>query len=199
MTKIIIILLITIISLLAGCDMFSTRTPEEPDKGKSSFIPPTSAQIVVSNFISAIEEKNADNYILCLADTSQSDKFSFYFKPTADAFSIYSSIYANWNLFSERNYFNKLISIVPPEKKPQLVLTNSRFEVLLPDSAVFVADYELDVDHELNTVDKKFKGTLQFSIFPRTNGWWSIKSWYDLKSNGDSIQSWSFLKAQLVN
>ena len=185
--------------LLAGCGLFSTRTPEEPDTGKSSFIPPTSAQIVVSNFISAISEKNVDNYIQCLADTAQSDKFYFFFKPSADAFSLYSSIYANWNLYSERNYFNKLISVMPREKKPQLVLNNSRFEVLLPDSAVFVADYDLIVEHQLNSVDKKFHGALQFTIFPRANGLWSIKSWYDLQNYQDSIQSWSFLKAQLVN
>ena len=88
---------------------------------------------------------------------------------------------------------------MPREKKPQLVLNNSRFEVLLPDSAVFVADYELIVEHQLNSVDKKFHGALQFTIYPRANGLWSIKSWYDLQNYQDSIQSWSFLKAQLVN
>ena len=69
----------------------------------------------------------------------------------------------------------------------------------MPDSAVFVADYELNVEHLLTNIDKNFKGTLQFTIFPRDNGLWSIKTWYDLQNQTDSIKSWSFLKAQMAN
>ncbi len=184
---------------ISACDMFSTRNPEEPDRGKSSYVPPTSPSIVVSNFISAIAEKNVENYLLCFADTSKSDKFYFQFKPTADAFSLYSSIFANWSIHSERNYFNKLINNIPADILPQISFKNTRFEVLLPDSAVFVADYELNIKHLINSVKKHFNGRLQFAIYPRDNGLWSIKSWYDYDVNKDTVQSWSFLKAQLAN
>ena len=185
--------------LLSGCGLFETREPESPDTGKSSFIPPTSPNIVISNFISAIDEKNVENYIACLADTAQSDKFYFFFKPTADAFALYSSIFQKWNLYSERNYFNKMIIAMPSDVYPKIELQNTRFEVLLPDSAVFVADYRLTVEHSINSVNTLFIGTLQFTVFPRDNGLWSIKTWYDLQNNADTVQSWSFLKAQLAN
>ena len=198
MTKIITIILLTIITL-TGCGLFETREPETPDTGKSSFVPPTSPNIVISNFISAIDEKNVENYIACLADTAQSDEYYFYFKPTADAYALYSSIFGNWTLYSERNYFNTMISAMPADVYPDIKLINTRFEILLPDSAVFVADYDLTVQHSIASVEKRFSGTLQFTIYPRSNGLWSIKTWYDLQNNADTIQSWSFLKAQLAN
>jgi len=194
-----IAVLLLVMAGLTACDMFATRNPEEPDSGKSSFIPPTSPSIVVSNFISAVAEKNVENYLLCLSDTVQSDKFYFNFKSTADAFALYSSIFVNWSRHSERNYFNKLITNMPKEVYPKISLNNTRFEVLLPDSAIFVADYDLKVEHLINSVNKHFNGRLQFSIFPRENGLWSIKSWYDYDVIQDTIQSWSFLKAQLAN
>jgi len=194
-----IALFITLTLILSACDMFSTRNPEEPDTGKSSFVPPTSPSIVISNFVSAVAEKNVENYLLCLADTAQSDKFYFNFKPTADAFALYSSIFVNWSRHSERNYFNKLITNMPDEVYPKISLTNTRFEVLLPDSAVFVADYDLKVEHLINSVNKHFNGRLQFTVYPRDNGLWSIKSWYDYDVIQDTVQSWSFLKAQLAN
>ena len=194
-----IALFIALTLILSACDMFSTRNPEEPDTGKSSFVPPTSPSIVISNFVSAVAEKNVENYLLCLADTAQSDKFYFYFKPTADAFALYSSIFVNWSRHSERNYFNKLITNMPDEVYPKISLTNTRFEVLLPDSAVFVADYDLKVEHLINSVKKHFNGRLQFTVYPRDNGLWSIKSWYDYDVIQDTVQSWSFLKAQLAN
>jgi len=195
--KILILFLMAL--LIVSCELFTTRNPEEPDTGKSSFVPPTSPNIVISNFISAIVEKNVENYISCLSDTSSSDKYPFYFKPTANAFALYSSIFQSWNNFNERNYFNKLISAMPSDINPMISFENSRFEILMPDSAVFVADYELKVEHLLTSIDKNFKGTLQFTIFPRDNGLWIIKTWYDLQNQTDSIKSWSFLKAQMAN
>ncbi len=195
----IITIILTFSLTLSACGLFETREAAPPDTGKSSFVPPTSPNIVISNFISAVDEKNVENYIACLADTAQSDKYYFYFKPTADAFALYSSIFGNWSLHSERNYFNTMISAMPDDVNPDIKLLNTRFEVLLPDSAVFVADYNLIVEHSIASVNKQFSGTLQFTIYPRNNGLWSIKTWYDLQNNADSIQSWSFLKAQLAN
>jgi len=192
-------LIILTTALLTGCELFTTRDPELPEAGRSNYVPPTSPSVVVSNFIAAIVEKNVENYIACLADTSSSDKYAFQFNPTADAFALYSSIFRNWNHYAERNYFNKLISTMPAEISPQISFQNTRFEILLPDSAVFVADYDLVVEHLTANVDTRFKGTLQFTIYPRDNGLWSIKTWYDLQNVQDTVKSWSFLKAQMAN
>jgi hypothetical protein len=83
--------------------------------------------------------------------------------------------------------------------KPELLLNNPRFEILLPDSALFSTDYTLRINHDINFVSKEFKGSLQFIIYPRNNGLWTIKQWTDINHGNDSIGSWSFLKAQLSN
>ena len=184
---------------MTSCELFTTRNPEAPDKNKSTFIPPTSPSIVVSNFISSIIEKNSSNYISCLADTTQNDKYPFNFRPTGDAATLYASIFQSWSLASERNYFNKLITATAIDVKPELTFENSRFDILLPDSALFVADYNLKINHDIAYINKEFRGTMQLIIFPRNNGLWSIKNWTDLKFVNDSIPSWSFLKGQLSN
>jgi hypothetical protein len=134
-----------------------------------------------------------------LSDTTQGDINQYYYYPTADALTIYSSVFQSWNLASERNYFDKLMTSTGADVKPELLLNNPRFEILLPDSALFSTDYTLRINHDINFVSKEFKGSLQFIIYPRNNGLWTIKQWTDINHGNDSIGSWSFLKAQLSN
>jgi hypothetical protein len=197
--SIFIILLVSISIVLGGCDLFSTRTPEEPNKKKSSFVPPTSASIVISNFINSITEKNVDNYIACLADTSQGDRFPFFYRPSSEASATYSSTFMSWNLFSERRYFSTLLNATPTDIIPAISLINGKFDVLSPDSAVFTSSYLLSVKHTIDALAKSYAGTLQLTIVPRTSGLWSIRTWYDIQNTSDSLQSWSILKARLAN
>ena len=68
--------------LISGCDIFTTRTPENPLNAGGIFTPPTSASLVIENLLNAIKEKNTENYILCLADTTRNARQSFQFYPS---------------------------------------------------------------------------------------------------------------------
>lgn len=184
--------------LISACNLFSTRSPETPDTGKSSYQLPTSASIVISNFKNSIIEKNVDNYILCFADTSQGDKRNYIFFASSEANALYSSVFQNWKINSERQYFNSLINKTPQDNFPTIIFSNSRFDIIVPDSAVFTTDYYLYINHTESTISKKFAGTLQFSISPKSSGLWSIYQWIDSSPSGiDTIKStWSMMKAQ---
>jgi hypothetical protein len=183
--------------IITSCGLFETRTPESPTKDKSSYLPPTSANIVISNFINAIQEKNSENYT---ANFSTDDsEIRFVFQATANAHAIYTSLFESWDIDDERRAFLSMISNLQEETKPVLSISNQKFDVLSPDSAVFVADYLLNISHDMGSIDTDFSGTLQFTLFPKTDGLWCIQRWVDIKTNEDSLESWSILKAVFAN
>jgi hypothetical protein len=186
------------IILFCSCNLFSSRSPEAPDTGKSNYQLPTTASIVISNFKNTIIEKNVNNYILCFADTSQGDKRAYTFFASSQANAIYSSVFQNWNINSERQYFNTLINNTPQDNVPTIIFSNSRFDVLAPDSAVYTTDYYLYINHTKSSTNKYFAGTLQLSLSQRPSGLWSIYQWIDSSPSGvDTVKStWSMLKAQ---
>lgn len=186
---------------LSACDLFELREPEEPDTGRANFEPPTSPAIVIANLQNAIKERNVENYIACLSDTSQQDLNYFKFIPSSDAMSLYSSVFQYWNLYSERAYLNKLFSSLPIDIVPDIKLINSKFDIMLPDSAVFIADYSIYINQNKSVDEQLFQGTMQLILTPRNNGLWSIKMWFDfqLKSDTTTSNTWSILKALYGN
>ena len=192
--------LLIIITFFTGCNLFSTRTPEEPDTGRSSFLPPTSVDIVVLNFINAIKEKETENYVSCFSDTAQSADYNYIFIPTSEANARYEAIFKYWDINSERRAFNSMVSNMLAESYPEFILKNAQYDVLLPDSAVYIAEYYLTIGHNLATIPRAFSGTLQFTLKPTANGMWSIQRWIDNKIDSDSLTtSWSILKANFAN
>lgn len=194
-------LLISLFSLflLNSCDIFSTRTPEKPNSNRSSYQPPTSAQIVISNLIGSLKDKNIENYISCFADTSNGNNVQFGFIPSSDAESRFSNLFKNWSIDEEERYFRSMISNLKSDQNPNLILKNNGFDLLLSDSAVYHADYELYIPHNLNSIPENFSGTLFFTIIPNTNQLWSISSWVDISRNDTLAESWSILKAHFFN
>jgi hypothetical protein len=185
---------------LNGCDLLSTRSPEKPDTGRSTFQPPTDAGIVIENFKNAFKENNTENFIACLSDTSQTKSYLFTYVPTAEANGIYASIFQSWTISSERRAFNSIITKIQEGTYLDLTFENPHFELTSPDSTVFVSNYQIKIYHNIATIPKIFAGTVQFTIVPASNGLWSIYRWTDTKLNNDTIKdTWSILKAQFYN
>ncbi len=195
--KINITMLIISLFLITSCGLFETRNPEAPTSDKSSYMPPTSPNIVISNFINSIEEKNTENYMANFS-TEYSEN-TYRFEPTANAHAIYTSLFDSWDLDDERRSFLSMISNLDEDSKPVIVISNQKFDVLSPDSSVFIADYALNISHNLGSIDNDFTGTLQFTIYPKSDGLWSIIRWIDIKTTQDSLNSWSILKAVFAN
>jgi len=187
--------------LFVGCDMFSTREPEKPTNSSGTFSPPTSPSIVIDNLQNAIKEKNTENYVLCLADTTRSAKRKFVFNPSGDVAARFVTLFTSWDIANERQYMLSMLSKISSDEFPQLTLSNNRFDVITPDSAVFVSDYSLIANHTSTSAPTKVSGIIRFTIVPDITGLWAISRWSDANlEQGGIIQStWSEMKAQFSN
>ncbi len=187
--------------LTVGCNVFTTRDPESPNSGRSSFLPPTSAQIVVANFKSAIVEKNTENFIQCFADTAKGATLPFVYEPSASVSAQYPSLFQLWNIGSERQSFQSMMNKLPTDILPILQLTNDRYDVTTPDSSVYEAEYLLSVPHSVQTIPTQARGYLRLTIRVQNGGLWSIHRWSDSSPiRPDSVgNTWTLLKAKFSN
>jgi hypothetical protein len=185
--------LVALLMTTQGCDIFSTRTPEKPSEASSSFVPPTTPSIVIDNLVSAIRERNTENYIRCFVDSSFSQN-RFVFQATQSAQTASGSLFRDWNLSSERSYFENVRSKVPEGAESTLLLTDGKFETIQADSAVYTATYTLVVQHTVQNIPQQAQGTLLFVLTLDRNNSWSIYRWIDNKTGNDF--SWSDFKAR---
>lgn len=185
--------------IIQSCDFLTTRTPEIPDTGGSSFNVPLEPETVINNFKSAVNEKNMQNYLQCFSDSNR-NKTGFYFIPTAEVMAIYPSIFQNWSIENEKRYFSSMINTMANEVYPELTFFANSFHSKLPDSAVFISDYHLKIRTKSNSVPDEYKGRIQLTITIDKSGLWSISRWIDSKLHADSINStWSLAKALFSN
>lgn len=188
------------IIIAQSCMFFSTRDAEPPNSTRSSFIPPSSPQIVINNLNNALREKNAENYIQCLIFTDAGTGRAFTFEPSAEAAARFAGVFAEWTPARERQVCIAMFARVLPTAAPSLSLTNNRFETLLPDSAVYVADYILLPNYDLTGAPKEFSGKMRLTLVPLNNGFWAISRWSDQQlETAQSNTTWSILKAQFAN
>lgn len=187
--------------LLQGCSWFATRVPEDPTSSGLGFKPPTTPDIVISNLQNSFTDNNAENYVLCFTDTLINKNLPFQFTPSGEANARYASLFANWNVNNERAAFLSMVSRLEQNSKLLLTLSNSRFDILLPDSAVYVSDYALSVPTVVTAFEKNYVGSMRLTISQIGNGLWGISRWIDSRNPGidTSLSTWSILKGQYSN
>jgi hypothetical protein len=180
---------------LAGCDLLNTREPEKPSETSSSFVPPTSPNIVIENLTNAVRERNTENYVRCFVDSTFS-QFVYSFQAAQSAQNAYGSLFHDWNLTSEQTYFENLRSSVPTGGESTLILTDARFESIQADSAMYTATYTLVIQHTKQDIpQQQAQGTLIFMLSLDRNNNWAIHRWMDYNKTGDNF-SWSDFKAR---
>ena len=180
---------------ISGCGLFSTRDVESPVDPRSSFTPPTAPEIVLVNLISAIVERNLNNYMACFVDSTYSTRrFSF----TADVASqIQYPVFRFWSLTYENLYFTNLRSLTNSNSTSNLFLSNEVVTVTI-DTVVYDYDYLLHIEHQKQSVAQTVKGKLRFVLGSDSRNLWSIHRWIDFKVN-DGDTTWSVLKANFIN
>jgi hypothetical protein len=188
--------LILVLTLAAsGCDLFGTRDPEPPSSGSSTFVPPTSPDLVITNLENAVAEKSTENFLRCLVDTLSSGQ-RYEFIPTAAAAGRYATTFADWSLQSERAWFSALKAFSEADAPSSLALTGG-FAVIAADSAIYEGEYELAFRHGVSSVSENARGTLQFVMHTDRNSIWSITRWTDIPR--DEETSWSEWKGRFAN
>jgi hypothetical protein len=196
-----ILVILFIIISLESCEMFSTRTPEKPDLGNTSFIPPTEPSIVILNLESALREKNIENYMSCFYNFNDNDRLNFEFSASTEATTQFPSIFSHWGTNEERRSFNSIVASLGVDLYPQITWLNRLPMLETADSALFTSDYFLLAPNSDNNSPDAFAGRLQFTLSFRDNGLWYISRWLDFNAQvNDSVKNtWSVLKGFYYN
>ncbi len=186
------VLFISALFFLSGCGVFETRTPQSPGQSRTDFVPPTSPDIVINNLKSSINDQNVDNYIACLSDTSFGGA-RFDYVPPVDVFGQYRSIFVDWNLNSERSYFNNL-KVQSSSSESATLSLSAETMTFQGDSAIYNANYVLFWPHKVAGIPQEAQGNLQFFLGVDRNRNWSIYRWIDSRIGNNF--TWSELKAR---
>lgn len=179
--------------LIFGCDIFTTREPENPVQTRNTWIPSTTVDILIQNLKNSLSEKSTENYLRCFIDSSLTGK-NFSFLPATESYATYSSLFANWNIQNERIYFENLKSKIKENGSITLSIFNEDRGTIQGDSVNYSASYLLIVDHSIENISKEFHGHLQFTLFRNIKGEWSILRWKDSKRS--EYLTWSDLKGR---
>lgn len=181
---------ITILALwLLGC--FRVRTPEPPDTAGASWTPPTSPDILLSNFGIALQSANVQNYARCFSEQY------YKFTPTPFWQNGHENIWQNWGINDEKTYFNNVKTDIKAGSVIILKLNDPLFQNLSADSVNYTATYQLEVPLK-DTMERNFfhgKIILKMKLNPAGNVW-EIAEWQDLEIHPDS--AWSRLKINYI-
>lgn len=173
--------------LLFSCNLFDTRDPENPVTDTQALQPATSASMLITNFTSAFQQKNIQEYQKLFADSV------FRFVPTQSAFARYASVFSTWSKTSEIDYFRNAVIEIGNASSPQLSFTTVSTVQFQNDSASYTLDYVVFVPHS-RTTTKQFTGRSELYLSSNKNSIWTIYRWVDFETKKDS--SWSELKGQ---
>ena len=176
-----------------GCGIFETRDPQEPETIRSTFYPPTSADIVIDNLSYSIIEKNSDNYFKCLSLNS------FRYVPDSRSQQQWELIFNNWSVHAEKNYFDNLIARQEGgNSSAVLFLDNERLTQYSSDSARYQADYIFVFQHNQGNIPKSSRGRMSLTLATESDALYYIRRWEDFRQN-DTDFTWSEFKANFSN
>jgi hypothetical protein len=174
---------------LMSCDLFKTRTPEEPSQQSSTYVPPTDVSLVLPNMVSAFQDGDVGHYLLSFSDAA------FIFEPSTKANSKYGNTWLIWSKVQEQQYFDNIQSNLQNNSKATLVFSQTIYGI--PSDICDVTTlYQLEVPLKNAVGVKTFKGQAQFQLIrdSKTSDW-SIQKWGDSDPGSNASDStWSDLK-----
>jgi len=181
------LLMITVVLMLGGCDLFSTRNPEAPNAGLSAWAIPRIPEDVLTNLRESLAGRNAANYLLSF----DADVFAFEADP--EALQQNSSL-ADWDYQDESDHINRLFSegTLPRDSSVAVVFLSIQ-PTTLGDSAEVIADYSLRAEIALSGAPGPMSGRAHFFMRIGEAGYWTIYDWRDQRTVEQS--TWSDLKS----
>ncbi|MDI6765926.1 MAG: hypothetical protein QME52_03785 [Bacteroidota bacterium] len=180
-------LIISLLFISYGCDLFSPRDSEPPTQGMTGFKRPDIPDIVLENFTTAITSHNVENYMRCFIDTNNSSK-KFIFTPSSNILPLISK----WDLEDERRYFQNLGEPISPY--PLLEFSDTTRLNITSSSIEYKMNYSLLYPHLYQGI-LKVRGYMHLYMELDNQQLWAISRWDDSKTETDS--TWSYLKYKL--
>lgn len=173
--------------LLPAC--FELREPEPPDAA-SDWLPPTQIDILLNNFTAAVQTLNTVNYERCFTGPQ------YRFVPDPTSAGTATTLFTNWSVSEERDYFNSLRRRSPLNGRQQLTFSSRRDQFFTPDSAEVSALYQLRIAQS----DTAFRSTLLEGnirlLVRRRSNEWKIAGWRDQRTS--NAASWTDLKKYFI-
>lgn len=186
--------------LASACDVFPTRTPEDPINPNSNIIPPTTPSIALDNFINAVNNAEYSNYSLCLASKISGQSKELEFLPSGSSRANYPGLFNNWHSNEETRNFKSIINSLKAETKPVLVINNIQYNNYSADSVNLTGDYSLSLEIKNNIDVSHYSGQILLNLYRESNGLWYINQWVDIDSKtNNNGNTWSTLKASFSN
>jgi hypothetical protein len=194
--KVIVVIAFIVCVSVVSCNLFKTRTPDEPSQQSSNYIPPTEPKLVFQNMVNAFHDMNYVNYLSSFADTVNSD-FTFTFEPTPQARLRYSSSFLEWTKLSEQQYFTALLSKLQTGTSPTLEFLTSTPQGTTSDSIQYEVTYRLTVPLTQSNIPIQVQGSAQFFLVSDHKRNWVIRRWDDFAQNPND-STWSDLKGSFA-
>lgn len=186
---------ILLILFAYSCNIFETRSPEEPDQSPVAFPPATNPEQLIQNFTNSIKYKRTQNYSDCLINDQR-----FNFNASSDALALFQSIFYRWNYQDEIQSFQSLVSNLGSQNLISISLDKISYNYTSPDSIIFNANYSLSFVLGQLSKNEHYSGAMQMTLVPTNEGVYKILRWSDFQSNKDTLlQTWSILKARFYN
>ncbi len=194
--RIVLVSILSAIVLLSGCNMFTTRTPEEPEGGSGAeWVFLRTPKIVLENLETAVGRRSSVDYMKSLpaADEGVSD-FEFRYDPDVEYNN--SGIFDKWDLERERSHVQRLFSTsnLLQDSLAELSINVTREPLGLSDVDSLSAEYDLHIGHQLDSAPRQMKGQLYFGLKRAADRGWYIYYWRDERIAG--YYCWSDLKAK---
>jgi hypothetical protein len=194
-----------VVAIVAGCDLFSTRTPEPPQSSNTFFwTPATTVEALMANFSGALASIDPTNYVRAFvsATDSGSNGRAFVFTPTPGLSPGSQSLFANWSTENERAWLAKLATLVAKGSKLTVTFGTDAPVQSASNSATLTTTYTIAIPTTSgavipDTVRGSFE--MQFVLVSTEQGQkeWRIQSWSDFPPSGNSSATWTDLKLKL--
>jgi hypothetical protein len=195
-------------AIVAGCSLFSTRTPEPPNTANTFiWIPATTPEILMQNLTGTIGILDASDYIRVFVsptDSATGGQKTFSFTPAPGLDQNSQSIFINWNTQSEQAWVQKLSSLLPANSRLIITLSNPVSDQSGgSNSATYSADYVISIptSGSSSALPSIVQGSLQMQLALVTTEQgtkeWRIVSWSDFPQHNSTGSTWTNLKVQL--
>ncbi|PIO47298.1 MAG: hypothetical protein CMR00_11265 [[Chlorobium] sp. 445] len=189
--------------LFASCNLFSARTPEPPETLApltQAWRPPTVADLVLENLSNAFATVNPVDYTRTFSPAPITDNLSvsdFVFVPAPETAGTAGAIFQNWNIISERRFFENFRSQLARDARPQLQIRVEERTLASATELQLSISYRLTARYTARDIPEQTSGKAVLRLLQSAQGFWYVREWRDFRADTDFTLS--ELKRRLAN
>lgn len=189
--------------LFGSCNLFSPRTPEPPEMLApltQPWRPPTVADLVLENLSNAFASVNPVDYARTFSPAPTTDNLSasdFVFIPAPETAGVAGAVFQNWNILSERRFFENFRSQLARDVRPQFQIRVEERIIASATEVQFSIFYELTARYVARDIPEQTRGKSVLRLLQSPQGFWYVREWRDFRADSDFTLS--ELKRRLAN